>query len=149
MKVMWGKLALLIAVVACLISHAEAWCKQPHKTLKTLKKEVALSSLALLSFGTPLNAQAVDCYKDCSRNCLKVAPGSADYCKESCTEYCAQDDRTDGLSGSISNTGGETGIFGGSPIEGGNSVTRESDRPPVLPKLIPDSLLKIPKIKST
>lgn len=97
----------------------------------------------------PLDAHAVDCNQDCSRNCLKVAPGSAAYCKESCQDYCAQDDRTDGLSGSISNTGGETGLFGGSPVEGGNSVTREADRPPVLPKLIPDSMLKIPRIKST
>ena len=134
-------LVYLIGVL-CICSSVEAWCK-----MKMIRSKVALWTL-VVGLGTPA-VHAVDCFKDCSKNCLKVAPGSAEYCKESCTDYCAQDDRTDGLSGSVSNTGGETGIFGGSPIEGGNSVTREADRPPALPKLIPDSMLKIPKVKST
>jgi hypothetical protein len=37
-----------------------------------------------------------------------------DYCTESCTAYCAQEDRTDGLSGSVSAQNGEVGILGGS-----------------------------------
>jgi hypothetical protein len=48
-----------------------------------------------------------DCMKDCLRNCNKVAPGSPDYCKDSCTDYCAETDRKDGLSGSVSDEGGE------------------------------------------
>ena len=36
------------------------------------------------------------------------------YCTDSCTDYCAQDDRTDGLSGSVSAQNGEVGILGGS-----------------------------------
>jgi hypothetical protein len=48
--------------------------------------------------------------KDCLRNCNKVAPGSPDYCKESCTDYCAETDRKDGLSGSVSDEGGEVSI---------------------------------------
>ena len=36
------------------------------------------------------------------------------YCTDSCTNYCAQDDRTDGLSGSVSAQNGEVGILGGS-----------------------------------
>ncbi len=37
-----------------------------------------------------------------------------EYCTDSCTAYCAQDDRTDGLSGSVSAANGEVGILGGS-----------------------------------
>ena len=37
-----------------------------------------------------------------------------EYCTDSCTSYCAQDDRTDGLSGSVSAANGEVGILGGS-----------------------------------
>eukprot|EP00953_Heterococcus_sp_UTEX-ZZ885_P005331 3346-Heterococcus_DN1.PRE.1 len=51
-----------------------------------------------------------DCMKDCLRNCNKVAPGSPDYCKESCTDYCAETNRKDGLSGSVSDEGGEVSI---------------------------------------
>lgn len=37
-----------------------------------------------------------------------------EYCTDSCISYCAQDDRTDGLSGSVSAENGEVGILGGS-----------------------------------
>ena len=131
-------LAVLIALAAI-----SAW-KIPFRKVKSVASAVALS----LSLLEPSHA-AIDCESDCYKNCVEVAPGSGDYCKASCKDYCEQDDRTDGLSGSISNTGGETGIFGGSPVEGGSSVTRGQDRPPNLVKILPDSLLKVSKIKST
>jgi hypothetical protein len=134
-------LAMLIALAVI-----SAW-KTPLRKVKSVVTAAALS----LSLFTPLEPShaAIDCESDCYKNCVKVAPGSGDYCKASCKDYCEQDDRTDGLSGSISNTGGETGIFGGSPVEGGSSVTRGQDRPPNLVKILPDSLLKVSKIKST
>ena len=142
---------LLLAIVAllCYIGPSDSWIFACDNSCRPQAKILGASLIAVGLVTIPPIVDAVDCNQDCTRNCLKVAPGSAQYCKESCQEYCNQDDRTDGLSGSISNTGGETGIFGGSPVEGGSSVTREADRPPSLPKLIPDSMLKIPKVKST
>ena len=89
---------------------------------------------------------AIDCQSDCFQNCYKVAPGSKDYCVSSCNEYCGQDDRTDGLSDSISSSGGETGIFGGS-IDG--TVTRQADQPPLKGlNIIPSSMINLGKVKS-
>lgn len=88
------------------------------------------SSYAIASglFLTPLNANAApaDCFKDCVKSCKAIAPKDPAYCNESCTEYCAQDDRTDGLSGSVSSTGGETGILGT------YTVIKGEDKPPSL-----------------
>ena len=46
------------------------------------------------------------------------------YCQTNCQDYCEQADRTDGLSGSISSSGGETGILGTS------TVVKGEDKPP-------------------
>lgn len=67
---------------------------------------------------------ATDCYSDCLKNCKAIAPKDSAYCTENCKSYCDQDDRTDGLSGSISSTGGETGILGTS------TVVKGEDKPP-------------------
>ena len=56
---------------------------------------------------------APDCMSDCVKNCKAIAPKDTEYCLATCKDYCAQDDRTDGLSGSISSAGGEVGILGG------------------------------------
>ena len=48
------------------------------------------------------------------------------YCLENCKSYCAQEDRTDGLSGSVSSDGGEVGILGR------NTVVKGEDKPPAL-----------------
>ena len=50
---------------------------------------------------------AADCFKDCFSNCKKIAPQNEAYCRDQCTDYCAQDDRQDGLSGSVSSNGGK------------------------------------------
>jgi len=122
-----------------------------HAPLKWLRKPVACIGFAAFlqcNPGSPLLKQsfaAIDCNSDCFKNCAKAAPGSTDYCKESCQEYCSQDDREDGLSGSVSARKGETGIFGGS-IDG--TVTKQSDRPPRGIEIIPNDLIKQKKIRS-
>ena len=103
-----------------------------------LRRNVGLA-LTIVSIGQ-FSQDAVaktDCKQDCVYNCVKAAPGSKDYCIMSCTDYCDQDDRHDGLSGSIDATKGETGIFGGS-IDG--TVVR--DRPPILINLIGSDTMK-------
>jgi len=70
-------------------------------------------------------AQA-DCLTDCMRNCKLIAPKDTQYCTDNGNSYCAQEDRTDGLSGSVSSTGGETGILGQ------GTVPKGEDKPPSL-----------------
>mmetsp|Transcript_16562 Transcript_16562/g.29968 ORF Transcript_16562/g.29968 Transcript_16562/m.29968 type:complete len:187 (+) Transcript_16562:81-641(+) len=75
--------------------------------------------------GAPLEANAAaDCMKECFKQCKLIAPKDPEYCQSSCGEYCKQSDRTDGLSGSVSSEGGETGILGM------NTVPKGEDKPP-------------------
>merc|ERR1712032_1517079 len=71
----------------------------------------------------------------CLNNCGRNAPGSASYCKDSCQDYCAQEDRRDGLSGSISTDGAEFGWRSGAKLP--NAPLKPSvygeDLPPGLP----------------
>ncbi len=103
----------------------------------TLSQNEILQVLPLLSF----NLGQKDCFTDCNSNCNRVAPGagSKEYCKSSCEDYCLQTDRNDGLSGSVSDKGGETGLFGGS-IDG--TVTYSDDKPPQGINIIPQKMLK-------
>lgn len=87
----------------------------------------ALSSIVTVALPT-LTVAAADCYKDCFKNCKEIAPKNPEYCQATCQEYCEQDDRTDGLSGSVSNTGGEVGILGGT--FGTGTVVKGQDKPP-------------------
>merc|ERR1712071_211978 len=87
------------------------------------RKFLASSFAAVLFTNQPANA-ATDCFTDCFKNCKLIAPKDPYYCKSSCTEYCLQTDRIDGLSGSVSSAGGETGIFGT------NTVLKGEDKPP-------------------
>jgi hypothetical protein len=76
---------------------------------------------------TPLPAFAEpECFKDCFKNCKLIAPKDPDYCLATCKEYCEQDDRSDGLSGSVSATSGEVGILGGTFGQG--TVPKGEDR---------------------
>mmetsp|Transcript_2937 Transcript_2937/g.8057 ORF Transcript_2937/g.8057 Transcript_2937/m.8057 type:complete len:179 (+) Transcript_2937:34-570(+) len=86
-----------------------------------------IGGTAVLSSPMPTYA-AVDCMKDCLQNCLIIAPKDKEYCTDSCRAYCAQDDRTDGLSGSVSAANGEVGILGGSFGQG--TVPKGDDKPP-------------------
>jgi hypothetical protein len=96
-------------------------------------------TVGLLLAGTQFggNAFAVECMPDCFKNCQIAAPGSKDYCTSTCKDYCDQEDRHDGLSGSVDGSGGETGLFGGS-IDSGYV----NDRPPKGVSILPDSLSK-------
>jgi len=83
----------------------------------------AALGIDLLSGPSPAVAKT-DCMADCLKNCKLIAPKDPAYCNGSCSEYCAQEDRTDGLSGSVSSTGGETGILGL------GTVSKGEDKPP-------------------
>lgn len=77
----------------------------------------------------PAMAEA-DCFTDCFKNCRIIAPKDISYCQETCKEYCDQTDRNDGLSGSVSSSGGEVGILGGT--FGTGTVVKGEDKPPSL-----------------
>lgn len=79
-----------------------------------------------MSFPEDAAAAQTDCMSDCLKNCKLIAPKDPGYCLENCKSYCAQEDRTDGLSGSISSDGGEVGILGRS------TVVKGEDKPPSL-----------------
>jgi hypothetical protein len=95
-----------------------------------LGKAFAAASIGLVGIGyAPRSAfAAADCMADCLKNCKKIAPKDPDYCTMNCNDYCAQDDRTDGLSGSVSASSGEVGILGGTFGQG--TVPKGDDRPP-------------------
>lgn len=77
----------------------------------------------------PISAlAAADCVTDCLKNCKKIAPKDEAYCVMTCKDYCSQEDRTDGLSGSVSADSGEVGILGGTWGQG--TVPKGEDRPP-------------------
>lgn len=87
-----------------------------------------LSSLGLTMAAFPGPADAKpDCMNDCLKNCKQIVPNdTSNYCRDTCVEYCAQPDRSDGLSGSVSSEGGETGILGL------GTVVKGEDKPPVI-----------------
>ncbi|GKY93577.1 hypothetical protein MPSEU_000325100 [Mayamaea pseudoterrestris] len=89
-----------------------------------------VSTAAATLIPNTANAANADCYKDCYSNCQQIAPNNGDYCQTTCQDYCNQDDRTDGLSGSVSNTGGEVGILGGT--FGTGTVVKNQDKPPAV-----------------
>lgn len=95
-----------------------------------LGKSFAAGSIGLVGLGyAPRSAfAAADCMTDCLKNCKILAPKDPDYCTMNCNDYCAQDDRTDGLSGSVSAASGEVGILGGTFGQG--TVPKGDDRPP-------------------
>lgn len=79
----------------------------------------------LFSDPSPAHAAKTECMTDCLKNCKLIAPKDPGYCNDNCSAYCAQEDRTDGLSGSVSSTGGEVGILGT------GTVVKGEDKPPV------------------
>ncbi|GMI48610.1 hypothetical protein TrCOL_g467 [Triparma columacea] len=104
----------------------------PHRNLP-LSSALAFPLAISLFFSTanPLPSLATaDCQKDCLKNCSLLAPNDkSGYCESNCNDYCAQPDRNDGLSGSVSSTGGEVGIMGGS-LPGSGTVVKGQDKPP-------------------
>jgi hypothetical protein len=89
---------------------------------------------------------AKDCFTDCMQNCNRVAPKSFRYCEASCGDYCLQDDRRDGLSGSVDSSAAEVGLLSAYDIPARVSgkqrlVPYGEDRPP--------ALLNIPGLRDT
>ncbi|EOD25798.1 hypothetical protein EMIHUDRAFT_450387 [Emiliania huxleyi CCMP1516] len=78
---------------------------------------------------------AADCLQTCRKNCGRLAAGSRDYCESSCVDYCAQDDRKDGLSGSVSTEGSEFGFASSfkNPLAPQKPTVYGDDKPPGLP----------------
>ena len=82
---------------------------------------------------------AKDCFADCEANCNRVAPRSGRYCEQTCGDYCLQEDRQDGLSGSVGNANAEVGLLSAydlkAKVTGGapSGVVFGEDRPPALP----------------
>lgn len=134
-------MSLVVLLVLCLLVQTAAFGLS-NKFIKSVISSAIIS--CTIPFVSNSNA-VIDCKLDCVKNCVRVAPGSGEYCKTSCTDYCEQPDREDGLSGSISSKNGETGLFGGS-IDG--TVTRQDDKPPKGVNIIPSSMLKVGKIKA-
>jgi hypothetical protein len=91
---------------------------------------VSRRSALVAAFGAmvaPLPAlAAADCFQDCMKNCKLIAPKDPNYCLANCKGYCEQEDRSDGLSGSVSSAGGEVGILGGSFGQG--TVAKGEDK---------------------
>ena len=104
-----------------------------RKWIDTIKTGVVLISSQQLLLHPKVVSAKPDCYTDCYKNCIALAPKDNAYCSESCTDYCSQDDRQDGLSGSVSSEKGEVGILGGS--FGTGTVVKGQDKPPVLGKI--------------
>ena len=85
------------------------------------RRSFALGAAAALL--TPAAARAeekpADCAGDCFRECDKVAPGNAQYCREQCGSYCASLGTAEGVAASkaaAAESGGgkqlNNGIFG-------------------------------------
>jgi len=109
-----------------LLSNRSTSSSSRRSFLSAATSVTGAAAFAAIVMGTsPLEAgAAVDCFTDCLRNCKLIAPKDPQYCQSNCKDYCDQPDRTDGLSGSISSTGGETGILGT------NTVVKGEDKPP-------------------
>lgn len=120
---------------AAMPSTKQELATPPSTSCATLpSRRDALSAFTMIVLGTltmvgssPPPAFAVpDCFQDCVKNCKKIAPKDPDYCLTSCQEYCEQEDRTDGLSGSVSAESGEVGLLGGTFGQG--TVPKGEDR---------------------
>ena len=85
---------------------------------------VSMAASSSVLFAEEVPAKEADCFQDCFKNCKQIAPKDQQYCLDTCKEYCDQTDRRDGLSGSVSSEGGETGILGL------NTVVKGEDKPP-------------------
>jgi len=111
---------LLIALLAS--EGANALSTRPQ-----MNRRAALGLIGASPLVTPLVTHAAaDCFSDCLKSCKAIAPKDTAYCTENCKAYCEQDDRTDGLSGSVSSSGGETGILGT------YTVVKGEDKPPTI-----------------
>lgn len=78
-----------------LVLTVVVYCALSIDAIRTFNQLIpAKVSYMLATINTAiLLAAPVDCKIDCLRNCSRVAPGNAEYCKGSCGDYCDQPDR--------------------------------------------------------
>ncbi|VEU40596.1 unnamed protein product [Pseudo-nitzschia multistriata] len=107
-------------------NDSQTW-QSRRDSFASIMGAATIAGAAVLGSPAPASAEP-DCFKDCLKNCLIIAPQDKTYCTDTCTSYCAQTDRTDGLSGSVSAENGEVGILGGSFGQG--TVPKGEDKPP-------------------
>ncbi|KAL7448707.1 hypothetical protein ACHAWC_000850 [Mediolabrus comicus] len=122
-SVLFSVLVAVFLLAAC--SSAFSSTSNTEAGRRAFLATTASSFTATLFTNNVANA-VTDCMSDCEKNCKLIAPKDPEYCRSSCFDYCQQPDRTDGLSGSVSSEGGETGIFGT------NTVVKGEDKPPQL-----------------
>ena len=108
-------------VVAVEDADSDALLLSSRRSFLAAMTVTASSSLLLPQ---EASGKEVDCFQDCFKNCKQIAPKDQQYCLDTCKDYCDQTDRRDGLSGSVSSEGGETGILGL------NTVVKGEDKPP-------------------
>ena len=112
-----GWLVVLSAALFC--DTADAW-SNPVASRRVVLRSTAAAAL----FPVTSAVAATDCFSDCIKNCNLIAPKDSAYCKDTCKAYCEQEDRRDGLSGSVSSDRGEVGILGT------QTVVKGEDKPP-------------------
>jgi hypothetical protein len=122
-----GLLALLPLLLEGLSLEKNPSMSSPSMSRRELFVSATATSATAASLLLSSPAWAVaDCFDDCLKNCKKVAPKDPEYCIANCKDYCDQDDRQDGLSGSVSSQSGEVGILGGTFGQG--TVPKDEDR---------------------
>lgn len=110
-----------------------------HHALPSRRDALRLLPALLIAAPHAPALAAKSCMLDCVDNCNRVAPGSVRYCENSCVDYCDQDDRRDGLTGSVSSAGAEVGWLSAYdpqrflPGAAPRAVPYGEDRPPALP----------------
>lgn len=124
MLIKWLFLALSVGVTTHEVTSLSS--AQPAMSRRSFFRNCA----ATAAFLPVTAAHAADCFGDCFKNCKTIAPKDLDYCRQNCQDYCEQPDRNDGLSGSVSSSGGEVGILGGTFGQG--TVVKGEDKPPVI-----------------
>lgn len=119
-------------VLQIIVPLVSAFSTQKHSTTRcdlfaTSRRQViegAVTTIGISMFSPSIANAKADCVTDCMKNCKLIAPKDPAYCLQNCKDYCEQDDRTDGLSGSVSSSGGEVGILGQ------GTVPKGEDKPP-------------------
>eukprot|EP00571_Detonula_confervacea_P017478 CAMPEP_0172303460 /NCGR_PEP_ID=MMETSP1058-20130122/4994_1 /TAXON_ID=83371 /ORGANISM="Detonula confervacea, Strain CCMP 353" /LENGTH=173 /DNA_ID=CAMNT_0013014281 /DNA_START=96 /DNA_END=617 /DNA_ORIENTATION=- len=113
---------------SAVVMHDHASDNDTTSSRRSFMTNISATAATLFSsaivFGSSEANAATDCMSDCLQSCKLIAPKDPQYCQSNCQSYCDQPDRTDGLSGSVSSTGGEVGILGF------NTVVKGEDKPP-------------------
>lgn len=131
-------------------SFCRAHMREIHAARRAVLLAACATAPAIMSSPPMLAAPAYaakDCFLDCTSNCNRVAPKSFAYCQRSCEDYCLQDDRRDGLSGSVDSSKAEVGLISAYDIGARVTGTRRAvpygeDQPPglSLPRGMQDAL---------